>query len=213
MFYAKTNYCRNKIIDAVLRAQALGAPATWYVGILTCTNGVIARSTAYASGNTVVVMTSDGTYHLYKCTTAGTTASTAPTYPGVANEAITDGTAVFTEQTAALEAGTAQVEPSGGGYARVAITAGLTQFAGTQGAGTTTASTGTTGQTSNNAQVNFPTSTAAWVTAPAAAWGYALFDAATGGNCWYWGAMTNPNTIGSGVQPYFAAGQMTLTEM
>lgn len=212
MFYAKTNFCRNKIIDAVLRAQALGAPATWYVGILTCTNGVLARSTAYASGNTVVVVASDGVHHLYSCTTAGTTASTAPTYPGTSGEAITDGTAVFTEQTANLEAGTAQVEPSGGGYARVAITAGLTEFAGTQGAGTTTVSSGTTGTTSNNAQTNFPTTTAVWVASPAAAWAYALYDAATAGNCWYWGAMSTPNQIGSGVQPYFAAGQMQLTE-
>ena len=216
MFYAKTNFCRNKIIDAVLRAQALGAPATWYVAILTCTKGVVARAIAYALNDTVVVAVAsndgDTSYHLYQCTVAGNSAAAAPAYLGVSGEAIVDGTATFTEQTAALEAGTAQVEPAVGAYARVAVTAGLAEFAGTQGAGTTVASTGTTGTTSNNAQVSFPTSTAAWVTAPGAAWAFALYDAAAAGNCWYWGAMTAPNAIGSGVEPYFAAGQLQVTE-
>lgn len=212
MFYSKTNYARNKIIDAVIRAQTLGAPATWYVGLLTCTNGIVARSTPYALNNTIVVSTADGTYHLYKVTTAGTTAASAPSYPGLTGEAITDGTAVLTEQTAGLQAGTAQVEVSGGAYARVGIAASLANFAGTQGAGTTTASSGTTGTTSNNAQTNFPTSSAAWAASPAMVWAAALFDAASGGNCWFWGAMTTPNNIGSGVQPYFAAAQMQFTD-
>ncbi len=216
MFYAKTNYARNKILDAVLRAQPLGAPATWYVAILTCTKGVVARSTAYALNDTVVVAVTsndgDTSYHLYQCTVAGATAGAAPAYLGVSGEVIVDGAATFTEQTPGLEAGTAQIEPAVGAYARVAVTAGLAEFAGTQGAGTVVASSGITGTTSNNAQINFPTSTAAWVTAPAAAWAFALYDAASAGNCWYWGAMTAPNAIGSGVEPYFAAAQLQITE-
>ncbi|MDE1998935.1 MAG: hypothetical protein KGI52_08430 [Burkholderiales bacterium] len=217
MFYAKTDFCRNKVIDALLRAQALGAPATWYVGLLTCNKGIVARSTAYALNDTVAVQVNsndgDTSYHLYKVTTAGTTAASAPTtYFGVKGEAIVDGTATLTEQTAALEAGTAQVEPSGGAYARVAVAASLANFAGTQSAGSTTASTGSTGTTSNNAQVNFPTSTAAWAAAPAMVWAQALYDAASAGNCWYWIPMLTPNNVGNGVQPFIAAAGMQVTE-
>ena len=30
-----TDYAENKIVDALLRGQSLGAPATWYVGLMT----------------------------------------------------------------------------------------------------------------------------------------------------------------------------------
>lgn len=53
-------------------------------------------------------------------------------------------------------------EPSGNGYARVAVVASLANFAGTQGSGTTVASSGTGGATSNNGAITFPTSTGAW---------------------------------------------------
>ena len=68
---ALSNYGENKVMDALLRGQALGAPATMYMGLATDT-----------------------------CTDAG--------------------------------AGT---EPSGGAYARVAVTSSLANWAGTQSAG------------------------------------------------------------------------------
>ena len=209
---AKSNYLENKLADFLYRAQAFAPATTYYVALLTCTNGIVARSTAYALNNTVVVMTSDGTYHLYLVTTAGTTAASAPTYPGVVGEAITDGTAVLTEQTSALKSGSAIVEPSGGGYARASVIASLANFAGTQGAGTTVASTGTTGETSNNVQINFPTTTAAWAASPAMVWGTATFDASTAGNCYHIGSMTAPVYIGPSVQPYVAAGNLQVYE-
>lgn len=201
----------NAIIDAELRGQSYPASADRYVGLLTCTNGIAARSTAYTVGQTVVVMTGDGTYHLYSCTTAGTTAATAPSYPGTPNEAITDGTAVLTEQSSGLAAGTAAVEPSGGAYARVTVASALASWAGTQGAGTTVASSGTSGQTSNNAAVTFPTSTAAWATAPAMVWGIAIYDAATGGNVRIFGPMSTPQNVGIGATISFSAAQLTAT--
>ena len=48
-------------------------------------------------------------------------------------------------------------EVSGTAYARVAVTSSLANWAGTQGAGTTVASSGTSGLTSNNAAITFPT--------------------------------------------------------
>jgi len=97
-------------------------------------------------------------------------------------------------------------EVSGGSYARVAVTAGLTQWAGTQGAGTTAASSGTNGTTSNNAAITFPAPTANW--GVITNWG--IFDASTGGNLWIYAALTTNKTINNGdPAPSFAAGALT----
>lgn len=139
-----TDYAENRLIDAVFRGQSLGAPATWYVGLL----------------------------------------------------------------TAACSDSAAGTEVSGGSYARVAVTAGLTQWAGTQSAGSTTASSGTGGQTSNNASITFP--------APTANWGsithFALYDASTSGNQWVCQALSTAKTVNNGdAAPAFSAGSLTVT--
>lgn len=113
---ALTNTAENKVVDALLRGQALGAPATFYIGVTTDT-----------------------------CTDVG------------------NGT-----------------EPTGGAYARVAVTSSLANWAGTQSAGSTTASSGTGGTTSNNATIQFPESTASWGTVQAVRW----YDASTAGAAW-----------------------------
>ena len=138
---ALTDYAENKIVDAVMRGQTLGAPATWYVALYT-------------------VCPTDST--------AGT-------------------------------------EVTGGSYARVAVTAGLTQWAGTQSAGSTTASSGTGGTTSNNATISFPTPTAGWGTV--VCWG--LADAALSGNLWIYSALTVNKTINNGDSVSFSAGAAT----
>lgn len=138
---ALTDYAENKVVDALLRAQAIGTPATWYVALYT----------------------------------------TCPTDS-------TSGT-----------------EVTGGSYARVAVTAGLTQWAGTQSAGSTTASSGTGGTTSNNATISFPTPSGTWTVN---CWG--LTDASTAGNLWIFSAITGaPKTINSGDSVSFAAGAAT----
>ncbi len=206
-----TDYAQNKLKDALYRAQALGAPATLYFGLITASKGERANSTAYALNDTAVVKIG-GKYSFYKCTTAGTTAAALPgTYLAAVGEVITDGTAVFTEQTAALDAGT-YVEVTGGAYARVAVAASLVNFAGTQGAGTTTASTGTTGTTSNNGVITFPTPTAQWHPTGGAIVGVVLFDAATVGNAWNWSMMTAIKNVNNGdPAPSIAAAAWTDT--
>lgn len=140
-----SDHGENKIIDAVLRAQALGAPATGYIAL-------------YTSG----------------CNDAG---------------------------------GGAEV--SGGSYARVAVTASLANWAGTQSAGSTTASTGTGGQTSNNAAITFP--------APSGgSWGsithFSYMSASSGGDMWFCQALTQAKTVNDGDSaPSFAIGAMTFT--
>lgn len=140
---ALTDYGENKVIDAVIRGQTLGAPATWYVALYT----------------------------------------TCPTDS-------TGGT-----------------EVSGGSYARVAVTAGLTQWAGTQGAGSTAASSGSGGTTSNNATITFPAPTANWGIVQC--WG--MTDASSGGNLWIYSALNAAKTINNGdAAPSFSAGAATI---
>jgi type 1 fimbria pilin len=98
-------------------------------------------------------------------------------------------------------------EVSGGAYARVAIPAGLANWAGTQGDGTTAASTGTSGKTSNNNALAFPTPSAAWGTVV----GIAIFDAANGGNQLFQGALTTQQTVNANNTVSYNPAQLTLT--
>lgn len=96
-------------------------------------------------------------------------------------------------------------EMSGGGYARVAVTCSLANWAGTQGAGTTAVSNGSSGQTSNNIAITFP--------APTGDWGQAVewvaFDALTGGTPCFRGTLTLPKTINNGdPAPHFDPGTL-----
>lgn len=100
-------------------------------------------------------------------------------------------------------------EVSGGSYTRVAVTSSLANWAGTQGAGTTVASSGTGGQTSNNASITFPAPTANWGVIT----GMAIYDNSSGGNELYWSALTTSKTVNNGdAAPTFPAGSLTVTE-
>lgn len=112
--------------------------------------------------------------------------------------------ALFTTATTDAGGGT---EVSGGGYARVAITSSLTNWAGTQAPGSTTASSGTSGQTSNNNTITFPQATANWGTITH----FALFDASTGGNMLIHGALTQSKQIDAGDQLVIDPAQLTIT--
>lgn len=99
-------------------------------------------------------------------------------------------------------------EVSGGSYARVGVGSSLANWAGTQSAGSTTASSGTGGQTSNNGAITFPAPTANWGTVTH----FGLFDASTSGNLLFWAALTASKTINNGdPAQVFAIGALTLT--
>lgn len=113
--------------------------------------------------------------------------------------------ALFTSACSDSAPGT---EVSGGSYARVEVASSLANWAGTQSAGSTVASSGTGGQTSNNAAITYA--------APTANWGsithFGLFDSATAGNMWVCQALTSAKTVNSGdAAPAFNAGGMTVT--
>ncbi len=97
-------------------------------------------------------------------------------------------------------------EVTGGSYARVAVACTLANFAGTQGAGTTVASTGTSGTTSNNGTITFAAPTANWGVIT----GLAVMDALTAGNELIWCPLATSKTINNGdAAPSFAAAAFT----
>jgi hypothetical protein len=85
-------------------------------------------------------------------------------------------------------------EVSGNAYARQNLAPSLTNWAGTQGATTTTASTGNSGTTSNNVAITFPTPTASWGTVTH----FGVWDASTSGNLLVYGALNIAKTINQG---------------
>jgi hypothetical protein len=97
-------------------------------------------------------------------------------------------------------------EVSGGSYARVSVTSSLANWAGTQSAGSTVASTGTGGTTSNNNAITFPAPTANWGTVTEVC----VFDASTSGNLLFRTALTVSKTVNNGdAAPSFAAAALT----
>lgn len=102
--------------------------------------------------------------------------------------------------------GSPLVEVSGGSYARVGVTSSLANWAGTQSAGSTTASSGTGGTTSNNNAITFPAPTANWGSVV----GVAIYDASSGGNLLAYSALSVAKTVNNGdAAPSFAAGALT----
>lgn len=98
-------------------------------------------------------------------------------------------------------------EVSGNNYGRVAVTSSLANWSGTQGSGTTTASSGTGGATSNNVAITFPTPSGNWGTVSH----FAVYDAATGGNLLFYGALTISKTINENDTVSFPAGSLVVT--
>ena len=149
---AMSDTFENKLIDFLLRAQALGI------------------------------------------TGASAAAGTGP---------VTTWVALFTVAPTDSTAGT---EVTGGSYARVSVTSALTAWAGTQGAGTTVASTGTTGTTSNNNVLTFPAPSANWGVVVAAG----IFDAVTAGTLLLYGSVTPNKTVNNAdPAPSYAAAALT----
>ena len=103
--------------------------------------------------------------------------------------------------------GGTEVSGSGTGYARAATALSLANWAGTQGDGTTAASSGTGGQTSNNSDITFPTPSGTWGNVAAGG----LFDASSGGNLLFYRNLTAAKLVNAtSFAPKFAAGKFKL---
>lgn len=89
-------------------------------------------------------------------------------------------------------------EVGGGvGYARASLAFTLANISGTQSAGSTSASSGTGGRSSNNTAVTHPQPTGSW---GACAWG-GWHDASTAGNLLFWHALASPLSISASSPP------------
>lgn len=199
-------------------------PLAIYAALFVANKGARANSQSYSLGDVITLTANGGAggdtrQHLYRCTTAGATAGSQSGYLGVPGEVITDGSAVFTELSPVIDTNTGfpagLTEVSGGSYARVKINAGiypaLADWAGTQSPGSTTASTGTGGTTSNNSAITFPAPTANWATGNAQVAAVFLYDALTAGNLLGWGALSTPKTINNGDSaPSFSAAALSI---
>lgn len=150
---ALTDFAENKLVDFILRGQALGlagstaaagsGPSQFYIGLLT----------------------------------------TMPTDTG----------------------GGIEVSATGTAYARVARLCSMANWSGTQGAGTSVASTGTGATTTNNIAVTFAVPTGNW----GAVVGFGFWDAATGGNLCIYAPLTAVKTINNGdAAPEFVANTL-----
>lgn len=219
----KSDYLENLLIDGILRGGCLTTAGA--AGSASVVKGIWTATTAYVVGDIVVPhpsMTGAGG-KLLRCTTAGTSGSTntlaVPNPGSTLVDASVTWTAIatipalnvlyFALLTAAPSDSGGGTEVSGGSYARVAVNSTLANWAGTQSAGSTTASSGTGGQTSNNAAITFPTPSANWGVASH----FGIYDAPTGGNLLYWVALTNAKTINNGdPAPAFAIAALTVQE-
>jgi len=99
-------------------------------------------------------------------------------------------------------------EVSGGNYARVGVACSLANWAGTQSAGSTSASSGTGGVTSNNNVITFPSPNANWGTVTH----FGIWDSAIGGsnNLLLWGPLSSSKAVFSGDAVSIQAGQLQI---
>lgn len=204
--------------------SGMPTPLALYGALFVANKGARLNSQAYSTGDVITLTANGGAggdtrQHLYRCTTAGSTAGSQSGYLGVPGEVISDGSAVFTELSPVIDTNTGfpagLTEVSGGSYARVKINAGaypaLTDWAGTQSPGSTAASSGSGGTTSNNNSITFPAPTANWATGNAQVAAVFLFDALTGGNLIGWGPLSVPKTINNGdTAPAFSAAALSI---
>ena len=99
-------------------------------------------------------------------------------------------------------------EITGGNYARQPVTSSLANWAGTQGAGTTVASTGNTATTSNNNAISFPVPSASAYSAPVIQ--AAVYDSVAGGIPIFYSTVFSGKTVNQNdAAPTFAAGALT----
>ena len=190
-----SNYAKNKIQDYVFRAQAWSIPANFYVALIGGAafpnQGVAMRSKTYAVGNYAWPTVPNG--RLYKCTVAGTTGASEPSWPTTDGGTVADGTVTWKEQTPDLANGTIP-EVSGNAYARQMLVRSLGTVMGCNLGDSASASSGAGGMVANLAPIVFPTPTAAW----GPVWGVAVFDAASTGNPIFHDQFAIPKIVGEG---------------
>ena len=114
--------------------------------------------------------------------------------------------ALYTNVTAPNDAG-GGTEITGNSYARAIVNSAPGAWKNTQADGTTNASTGTTGVTSNNNIISFPSPTGAWGTVTH----FGILNAASGGDLLFHGALTVPQIVNTANTVSFSVGSLQIT--
>ena len=178
-----------------------------WIGLIRATRGYSdsIRSTAVSTGDTVIPATANG--RLYRCTTAGTTGASEPTWSTTAGGTTSDGSAVWTEMTPDLEnfnssfgvINSVITEVSGGSYARVQRDPLDANW---------TAPDGTGGLARNAAVITYPAPTANW----GVIFGAFMSDRASAGSVRGYSALSTPKTVNNGdTAPSFPIDSFTWT--
>jgi len=188
----------QKMLGALFGGGTLPVLATsgsYYLG-LTTVKSVWTASTAFSSGDLVIPTAFNSSANkIFRCTTAGTTASSEPTWPTTASGTVSDGTAVWTEITSYYYVSSQVIgkEVSGGAYSRQALANTNSATVPSANWLTTTLPSTAPATTSWNNPISFTQSTAAWGTVA----GFFLADASTSGNVLAWGTLSSYLAVGS----------------
>lgn len=181
-----TNYLEIKQRDHLFGTATFAKPTILGVALILANRNKWAASTAYvanasaASADYVIPNTANG--RIYRCTTSGTSAASEPVFPVTNGGTVTDGTAVWTEATTQIEAGTFREVGAGVGYARAQNNPLDSNWDVTDQTG---------GAVNNLIVLVYGAATADWGTA----FGTMIYDATTGGNPLIFSALAVPRQV------------------
>lgn len=192
-------YLANKLNDHGNGVLAYTMPTVW-IALIRATAGQSPRSIAVTTGQTTIPAAPNG--HVYRCSTAGTTGTTEPTWPTTSAGTVTDGGVTWTEMTPDFQAGNSNVTASEAnytGYARAPL-------AGLMGASASEIA-------ANTAAINSTTCTAGSNTIA----GWMSYDALTAGNLLKFAPANSPTTTATVITPgnpvaSFAIGALTTSQ-
>lgn len=185
-------YLADKLLDHSNGVASYTMP-TVYVGLFMANAGQSPRSTAVAVGQTTVPAAPNG--HMYRCTAAGTTGASEPTWGTTSGGTTTDGGATWAEMTPDFQANNGNlVEANYTGYARAALSGLMGSAA--------------SGTASNSGVITYGQDTAG--TNVIAGW--ASFDALTSGNLLKFAIVSTPESpliVNPNITPDFPVGKLT----
>jgi len=174
-------------------------PADYRLGLIQA-KSIWTALTAFVVGDIVVPTNFVSTNKIFRCTTAGTTGASEPTWVTTAGATTSDNTAVWTEATPWFYVSSqviAKEVAATGGYTRVTLNNATLSTKWVDPAGTVP----TTAPASTNwgSAITFPTSTSSgWGSGPIV--GFLLTDGTTAsgnGNVWAWGTLSAYITVAS----------------
>lgn len=178
-------YMLQALFGGVTSALPTPTSGSWYIGLIKA-KGTWLASTAYVIGDLVIPTNFASTNKIFRCTTAGTSGGTEPSWNTGANATTSDGGVTWTETTSYFytSANIISNEVSGTSYARQALT-------NSQGASTwvqpTTPASAAPASTNWGTAINFPSSGNAWGYVV----GFFLSNVSSAGNAYAWNTLSN----------------------